>query len=76
MNQCSNPTMDDKFFNLSKNPQVTTPNCDEDNANMNLSISLKIEEFERRTKNLRNSNSELENRVKDLQNQVKNLESH
>ena len=56
-----------------KDPQVTTPNCDEDNAKMNLSYYLKMEKFEKKTKDLRNANSELEDRVKSLQSQVKDL---
>ena len=72
MNQCSNTTTDDvsdlEEYSYDKELPCSFGQCSSaENTN------AEIEEFERRTRNLRKSNSELEDRVKSLQSQVKDL---
>ena len=73
MNQCSNATTDD-MANLEESPYDKELPCSCGECSSAEDTNAEIEEFERRTKNLRNSNSELEDRVRILQSQVKDLE--
>ena len=73
MNQCRNATTDD-IADLEESPYDKELPCSCGQCSSAESTNEEIEAMGRRTKSIRDSNSELENRVKDLQNQVRNLE--